>query len=285
VLDLYGPDFLKLYICLLVVFATLHVVAALWRRLQDHSTDLGGVPELDLADLAYLCGGPRRVVGLSLLNLLKSGRLRLDVRGRVEKADIQAGDSPLERGLLHEAKLRRRLPSLGGGRLLRETGRQRQELVKLGLIHPASRIRQERWVLRAIGLALALLGVAKVMVGLSRDRPVGLLVLLLVGFAIAACVSWAKARHQPVLTRLGADTVKQYRLGRSAPHGHKAQKNSSLAKEFAVLGATALVGTAWAQLPPFEIRSASSSSGGDGGRSCSGGSSCGGSSCGGCGSS
>jgi hypothetical protein len=51
-------------------------------------TDPGASPDLDVYDLAFLAGGPTRVVDTAVVALVRSGRLRLHSPGHLATADL-----------------------------------------------------------------------------------------------------------------------------------------------------------------------------------------------------
>lgn len=151
-----------------------------------------------------------------------------------------------------------------------------EELTGAGLLLPAlERQRLDRLPL-ATAAALGLFGLIKVLVGLSRDRPVGLLIcsLALLGFATALVVrykAWATGQGAAVLRSI------EHRLARQRG---RADSADLVIMAVAVLGISSLhsigLGQLAASLAPVM------NSTGDSGSGCSS-SGCGGSGCGGCG--
>jgi len=146
------------------------------------------------------------------------------------------------------------------------------------LLPPAVRRRLDSIPLFTI-LGLWVFGLVKVLVGLSRDRPVGYLLLSLALLAVGGwfCwqqgAAWATGRGEALL-QATADELQQPGRSLSAP---------TVALHVALFGvsqlnALGLGNIAVLLVPPIEM-----SAGGDGGSGSSSSSGCGSSGCGGCG--
>lgn len=276
-LDWEGGDFLRLYLAL----APIAIVAAVLLRRQLRDTGAArGRPQGPL-ELAYLAGGPQRCVDAGVAQLLAEGKASWDESGR--RLHLQAaahGEAPpldwiaqciaadgspakvLERGVSRLQELRRALVAKG-----------------LWLDDGAA------WNVRLLSTlpvqALWLLGLAKIGVGLARERPVAFLVILSI---VLGAILAGMLLTKPTRTRAGDAALAEARL----QHGRltRAPRAGEVGIAVALLGTVALAGTAWAgyhdvRTPPSG-GDASSSSGDSGGSSDSGGDS-GGGGCGGCG--
>ena len=124
-------------------------------------------------------------------------------------------------------------------------------------------------------LALIAFGAIKLMVGLSRDRPVGFLVVLLIATAILAVIRW---RAIDRCTRAGRAALARVR--QEAERIKAAPTRQEMATAVALFGTAVLAGSAFAPLHTLRAGS-SAGSGGCGGGGGDGG---GGGGCGGCGS-
>ncbi len=150
------------------------------------------------------------------------------------------------------------------------------ELLAAGLLLPAPERRRLNKLPLATAAALGLFGVIKLLVGLSRDRPVSFLVVSLVVLAFVTGLvmhlsAWATGRGAAVLHGLEE---------RLAHQRGRADNSNVVIMAVAVLGVSSLHSLGLGQLaasltPPS---GSDSSSGGDGGSGCGGGG------CGGCGS-
>jgi uncharacterized membrane protein YgcG len=149
------------------------------------------------------------------------------------------------------------------------------------------------WVTLAPVAATIVLGLAKIAVGISRDKPVGFLVL---GCVALAVISLLALGRKPRRTRQGDAAVhgawKRFReSGQQAEWANRrrtepaAQPAALMPLAVALLGIGALGGTTHAFLhsPVENLRTGSGSAGGGCGSSGDGGGGCGGGGCGGCG--
>jgi uncharacterized membrane protein YgcG len=132
-------------------------------------------------------------------------------------------------------------------------------------------------------LMLILLGVAKVMVGLSRDKPVGLLVVLLIVTTVMMLVN---VFTRPKCSRAAQTWLRNYQRQQQRLRTAPTQAEWHLA--VAAFGFSALTGTVLADYaglrqPVSGSDSGSSSSSSDSSSSDSGGGDSGGGGCGGCG--
>jgi uncharacterized protein (TIGR04222 family) len=212
VLDLTGPEFLRLYVTLLVASAAVALLlrAALRFPFDEPPRGLG----LDPLDVAYLTRGPDAVVDALLAGLLQREVLvcHPERRKLYTQKPLDADAHPLERAAYEAvgrgqnglAELRRALaPALGGiaGRLQR-----------FGLILRGPTAALPGGLPPALLFAVGALGLAKIAVGISRGRPVGfLLVLTVIAFAagvlLAAKAPLRTGRGQRLLDRIRRDNA------------------------------------------------------------------------------
>lgn len=293
--DLPGPQFLALFICggfvsLLVARLVRYLVADPPRP----SADVLG--QLHADQLAYLVGGLERAVETAIAALHHRGALVI-ADGAVKAIDrepqlsadgvyrgiVDHGDlSSLERFVLDDV--------VGGGEThigaILERAKAiepslRDPLVANGLLVADAKALQLKAILPAV--VWCLFGVIKVLVGISRDKPVGFLVVLVIAlFVIAQFVSKA-----PWRTKLGDELVtlskaRYAALEMTATTAPQQLSGGDMSFAYAMFGA-AMLGPALATLMPSYQRAllAATSDGGGGGSSC--GSSCGGGCGGGCG--
>ena len=288
-LDWHGPAFLAL-------FATLYgaaVVAACGLRRALSGPQDGPPAEewrLHPNDQAYLNGGPTLALATALAHLTAQSAVEVDrTSGRIRVASpAQRADHPLDRAIL------RATDSPTGSKYEGVASHARPVLAEMeGLLR-----RQGLWT-RADHLAPAillpfalasmplLLGIAKILVGLGRERPVGFLILgCVLGFMVNLLFLSPPRRSRYGNAVLG-------RLREARPNAQYAAYRSGLtpaelASGMALYGLGALDGGDYAYLRPAIVPQASAS-GVDGGSGC-GSSSCGGGGggcgggCGGCGS-
>jgi uncharacterized protein (TIGR04222 family) len=295
-LDLPGPQFLVFYIALMIAAA----IAARWikRALVSPPWSSAQHINVDAYEAAYLRGGANEAVdtGIAVLvqkQLLKVSKTTLTIK---TAAPLPAGAHWFERAI-HQAV------SSPSGCTINET--RRSPLIAAHTAQLADRLRQwelipsdSRWLkarlLSAlVMLAVVVVGAMKVNVGLSRHRPVGFLVVLVI---IAGFITLSIFKNRPARTRLGDQALKQLQdesaalqmAARTQPD-RLAGPDVALAIGLFGVSALAFVDNDWtdmrAALRPFSSTSSGSSSSGCG-SSCSSsscGSSCGGGCGGGCG--
>ncbi|HEY9908433.1 MAG TPA: TIGR04222 domain-containing membrane protein, partial [Thermosynechococcaceae cyanobacterium] len=282
-LNFTGPEFLTFYIVLIVVGLPL----AFWLRNYLRQPD--GDPrrpflKLNDYETAYLAGGAGRVVDTAIASLvqqrsvkvLPSGILSLEQsvnpsRSFVEKsvaAEIE-GDQPLWQ-IQQTAE--------------KKTGSIRDRLVQLGLVLTQAQAQKARLYPILLLLTLLGLGVAKIAVGLSREKPVSFLIFLC--FVVTV---WGLGLFKalPQRTRYGDRVLADLRD--RFQRSNISSDDPQLPLLFALFGPEILVGSPFTDLesvfPVYSSRGGSDSGGGGiGGGGDSGGSSgCGGGGCGGCG--
>jgi len=313
-LDLDGPTFLRLFVPLLIGAALLSLLLRLPFTLP-WSAAPSEARELSPYEIAYVQGGPSGVLAGALARLVQGGHLTINPRSRyfyparrledddahpVERAVLRAagthageGADPLDRALPTGAK------HGAAPERIRETTERAVERVarrprEFGLVlSPAA-----SWVAALVALlppaAVLLLGVAKVVVGLSRGRPVLFLVALC---AVAVVVIVVAVRWRPGVTVRGRRLLAELRrenaaLETTARRAPERLVGSDLTLAVGLFGLGVLRPGALSGLPGAltagKAATASGASSADGGwfssswgSSCSSGSSCGSSGCGG----
>ncbi len=276
-LEWQGRDFLKLYALLMPASI---ILALIWRRLlRDNGAATVGAG-LSATELAYLVGGPTRGFDVTIASLLQREAISFDEATQRFHVSGSAG------GLSQtEAALRNLIAADGrpdqvlklGSRLFSDA---RQKLVRSGQLlddHAAHRAAYLPALLPALVL---LFGLAKIAIGIQRDRPIGFLAVLGVIMLIVTLVILFK---RPERSRAGDRSVAEQR--RQHARAARAPTKSELPLAVALIGTAALTGTAWAgyhQLRAPPASSTDGSSGSDSTSSDSGGGDSGGG-CGGCG--
>jgi uncharacterized protein (TIGR04222 family) len=292
-LDLPGLQFLLLYIFLIVVAAML---ARAMKRLlvSPRWSDMRHI-NLDPYEAAYLRGSARGAIDAALAMLAQKQLLKVSktTRDITTTGPLPAGAHWFEKAVHHSLSSRsgRAINDIrSSSMLMPHTERLAAQLKERGLIPADDRWRTARTLSALVMVAVLLLGVAKIFVGISRNRPVGFLVFLCI---IAGIITLAVYNSRPARTRLGDQALEQLRgesaalqmAARTQPH---LMASGDVALAIGLFGVEALAFTndSWTDLrtalqPPVATGSSSSSSG-CGSSSC--GSSCGGGGgCGGCG--
>ncbi len=268
-LDWNGPAFLILYGGLFLAALILAVIIAARARPEGRG---GAVTDED--GLAFLAGAGPRMVEAAVARLLAAGALVVQDGKRFLRGGGPGGHGPLDRALLAAA-----MPADWSGfekAAKPHIGAAERRLIAGGLF-------LDRGEARRIGLLAALplmalfgLGAAKLMVGLSRGKPVGFLIAFLIVTLIVILVRIfaVDRRTRRGTLALAEARVRHERLRRAPTTGETGTA-------VALFGTVVLAGSAFAALHQMRLdNSASPTGGGDGGGDGGG---CGGGGCGGCG--
>jgi len=290
--NLKGPEFLAVYLLLLVTGLILAWwLAQRWRTPWDD----GGPASADLEpyEVAFLAGGAPRAAWAMLANLLQRGVILENTfkSGFTVQPDVNLPDH-LERRAYDVVAASP--PEQVRERLKDVVDVFEERLQALGLLmSEEAQSAYRRCVWAVMGVVL-LIGGIKVCVGLSRERPVFFLVMLLIGTLVLA----ANVAKAPLRTLRGDKVLKHFER-RNAALRTSAMAAGSLAVSplsgDSIVYAVGLFGVSAAALDPTltalgvytGARPAPVSADSSGGSSCSsggcGGGGCGGG-CGGCGS-
>lgn len=302
VFDWDGPVFLAFYaVCL--------IIALFWSsRLHGREMkrfDVPGEPVLnDPYEVAYLSGGASRVAQLAVVRLIAAGKVRWEKKIFGDRL-ILAGDSSQSGLKTAEKAILDAIRSRGDkGLKAAEAGLQvgpavqalEIRLAKLGLRPTASEKSaaaiSKTWPI----FLLLILGAIKLMVGLSRDKPVAFLVVALF---ITLILGFVMARTGGYLTPAGMNLLGKLRLQhqdrRSMRVSSPAEDVAGVSLGVALFGASSLSAVAGMEHLHKDLAKQVGPGGGDGGgggcgaggtsgcgtSGCSSG--CGGGGCGGCG--
>lgn len=286
-----GPTFLGLYAVLAVAVG----IGAFVARQVVSRRGPRDVPDVDLAatpiDAAYLNRGATLAVLAACGALKAAGALSIEPGRLVVARPVDLPpDLPRLSWYVHQAAARPvRLDRLADNPPIAAELREISDrLTRSGLLAAASALRAQR----AIGLllvAVLAVGVVRLAAGTANGRPVGNLVLLLIGTAIAAIAYQATVKR---VTPAGQRALERVRRRNHALSPGMKPSWSSYGPNAAALSVGAFgVAALWAADPgfagglglsqPSTGGSSGSSDSGSSSSSCSGGSSCGGG--GGCG--
>ncbi|KFU77494.1 TIGR04222 domain-containing protein [Amycolatopsis lurida] len=303
-----GPAFLAIYGALLVfplVVGLLWTIAAKLGAKIPRATV--SEPEPTVYELAYLAGGPDRVVDTAIAALVDRGTLRVSSSKQLQLTGPLPAD-PIEKAVAKGARPGYNSTTRGIRDRLRMSGPMQalaKGLEERGLV-VADRSPRIRQVVFFLYLAVLVLGVVRLIAGISGDRPVGFLIPLLIAAVFATLIARAvkNKRSGPRPTSEGGRILHRAR----SVHGRERKRGIPNGPGYAGAAGGALLGGAAAAVafgglayyPDEELSAAlipppvpggfggGSSGGGStcstgGGSSCSsgGGSSCGGGGCGG----
>ncbi|MBF9141138.1 TIGR04222 domain-containing membrane protein [Hymenobacter properus] len=289
-LNWYGPEFLTLFWGLALLLVP--VVWWLRRAGRGPETDYAGAP-LGTYELVRLSGRGQLVAENAIAALVSTGHAELMSGRQIRRTDAAPPAEPYERTVWD---LIRPDGSTELDALLKQAANPNVAALQAldaaleakGLLLPPARRKQLNRIPLLAALGLSLFGLAKIGVGLHRDRPVGLLCASLLVLAVlawsyrTAAEAWATGCGTRLLQRfipeVRADQVAQRRSG-GPVSGHL------VAVSVAFFGVAELrrwgMGAVAASLaPPPSSDSGDSGGSGCGSSGCEGG--CGG--CGGCGS-
>jgi len=284
-LDLPGPAFLGFYVVLLLA------VLALGAWLRWFLRQPGDEPSLETRDLspyhiAYLGGGEDQAVDAAVAKLVHASTLTLDPGSRELKPSgkgLPADAAPLERAVYAAAESRDTVEIAAvRSSASRHLVPVRQRLQDLGLLVAGDLAGTARWLPCGLVLLVPLLGVVKIFVGLSRHRPIAILLVLVIGSVILALAGFARSVHRSRRGDRALAELKEVNAALGVQAGRRVEQlaDNDLVLALALFGVGILTGGPLASLrTALKPPSAGDGGGGDGG-GCGGGG-CGGG-CGGC---
>ena len=192
---LSGPEFLQLY-WIGLALAVLVAIVVRVRVRAGHSTQ--PVRSLDMDELAYLAGGPRRVVETAIARLLTAGELRTSRRGTVQVTSTTKSLNQVDRAVITDCQrytnrtVNLMIPAVAADGVVTAIG---QRLQDMGLVvDPAvakSALRKGSialWVLLVIGFA-------RWINGLAIGASIGWLTLQLVLAGVLIVLLTRRGKH------------------------------------------------------------------------------------------
>lgn len=294
-LELRGPEFLLFYVVALMVAAAM-ALALRERSRGPADDDPRGAGRLSTEDAAYLAGGLPQVLQLGLAELIKREHVELDATtSRLRALKPLTREASEAMRTLHriiDASGSMALKDLEAGAAAAWAGRY-DRLVREGLMLSHAESLRARLLGLAPAALLLLVGATKINIGISRDRPVGyLLVLCCVTVVLMAGYFAAPLKRSRRGDRhLEALRARNVALRETAHQDPDRLGYADFSMAVALYGVDGLGGSQMSRLQqalhPAASRSGGSGDAGTGcssggGGSCGGG--CGGGGCGGCGS-
>jgi uncharacterized protein (TIGR04222 family) len=282
-LDLRGPEFLALYVVLLLAAVA---VAAGLRRCLCWPSDEPTSEELDLSsqEIAFLNGGEELAVNAAIARLAHEGALAVDFEDRTLTASgerLRFDASELEREIYSAVKGEAGIPIAALRPMVSsQIAPIRQHLFDLGLLVGDYRAWAARVLPSILILTVGLFGMVKIVIGLSRGRPVELLVAL----SVLSLLVSSMFRTRVHRSRRGDRALAQLQLENAPLKNQVGSRWNELAGADLALGVSLYGMSLLAYSPLAKLQTAwtfpaSSSVASRGG--CGGG--CGGGGCGGCG--
>ncbi|GCA74510.1 hypothetical protein MiTe_01335 [Microcystis aeruginosa NIES-2520] len=263
-----GPEFLTFYISLVVM----GIALAAWLRfsLCLVSTNTKQQPDLNTYEIAFLAGGNHRLIMAAITSLVKQGYVEVlkekSPFGRTQSKPVVTGKidaiaDPVEKAVAQDI-----LATDGAIEQVfrKSTGMKdsiRARLEQLGLFLSDAQAFKAQIYPSLIVVILLGIGLCKMAVGISRDKPVGLLLICIFGLLVLGARFFVK----PQRSRYGEIIFKDLR-NRLQPLKTANSSDSELVLAVAFFGATVLMAdTALADLYQMLTPTAVASSGSDGG--------------------
>lgn len=288
--DLPGPKFLLFY---LVTLAIAILIATLLRRWLISSGEDFSVRRVtvDPYEAAYLRGGAQQAINTAIAMLVQIKALKISKTTLSFSSSHVAATHPVEQAILKtiSSKAGQDISKVRTSLSLKdEINRMAERLKMLGLVLSDERWRKVRKAPALVILIVFLFGIVKILIGVSRDRPISFLFVLCMLTGIIALWFYSK---RPDVTPLGKTVLKQLKeenaalemTARTQPQ-RLAGGDVALALGLFGISGLAFADDSWADLRRALQPPSSSSSSGSSCSSSSCGSSCGGGGCGGCGS-
>ena len=301
-LNLPGPAFLAFY---LILLASAAIIAILVRRWLVAGGDDRPPPrmQLDAYEAAFLSGGEDAVVDTAIAMLVQRQALKASSASRslTTCGPLPRDAHPAEQAVYSAVTSQYKPVQDVRAAAKRSVAHIADRLKMMGLILSDARWQMVRIIPALILVAVLVVAIAKIYIGMSRNRPVTFLELLA---AVTGLIAWMFFKSRPRVTPLGEQALEQLKIDNVALHTTARSRPQLLAPgdmAFAIglFGVASLpfADATWTELrqalsPPPVVGSGSSSgsSSSCGSSSCSSsscssscGSSCGGGGCGGCG--
>lgn len=279
--DLNGPDFLVFY----AAVATLAIIACVrlrsWFRSSNQPAEAQRA-KLDEYEVAYLHGGPTLAVNAAIISLTERGLVEAERRTTrlIRRGQPTGKLHELEAAVLHAV-------CEGGTRVATVRSeswwaaeRIRDKLVDMGYMLDEQRAKGAQIAIGMLGFVPVVLGVIKMIIGMSRGRPIEYLIFVTIAMGTVAIAIAARPMRR---TRSGDDRLRELQARHKALRPKSGDPSGAVVTAVALFGMAALAGTAYADMhrtltPPGGN---GSGAGCGGGTSCGGGDSGDGSSCGG----
>ncbi|TRU26332.1 MAG: TIGR04222 domain-containing membrane protein [Microcystis aeruginosa Ma_MB_S_20031200_S102] len=274
-----GPEFLTFYISL----GVMGIALAAWLRfsLCLVSANTKQQPDLNTYEIAFLAGGNHRLIMAAITSLVKQGYVEVLKEGKlVVTGKIDAIADPVEKAVAQDI-----LATDGAIKQVFQKSQGmkdsiRSRLKQLGLFLSDTQALKAQIYPSLIVVILLGIGLCKMAVGISRDKPVGLLLICIFGLLVLGARFFVKPQRSPYGEIIFKDLTNRLQPLKTANNS-----DSELVLAVGLFGATVLMAdTALADLYQMLTPTAAASSGGDGGSGGSDGDSDGGDSvgCGGC---
>ena len=266
-LDWPGDSFLTLYVALAGI--TLGLLW-LWSNRLGPDRPAADASGLSVLHFAYLAGGAARAMDTALVGLLEAGAAIPEPGRGVILVDRFTPVPEVFQPFRHVSLGETRRPAFRT-EFSPRSARLRDELARRGLVPSDGEIARFRIRAAAILAVVVAFGLGKLALGLSRERPVGYLTVLLLVTIVLGIVLLAR---QPSRNRAGDALLSRVRHDQA--RALRAPLSEEIPLAFAFGGTAALAGRPYRVVLSQGGDSSSDSSSGDSGGGGDGGGGCGG---------
>jgi uncharacterized protein (TIGR04222 family) len=177
----HGPEFLVLYFTLLIIAVVAAVLLRLRLRGPGDALRAEQIPpDLHPLEVAYLVGGSKAVTDSAIAMLVQRGSLAVQGNKLVASSLAPQDVTPLEDAVYRAVAKKKTVAKVGPVRKsVKDLTRSAiSRLQQLGLVPTDEQAASARKIPALLLVALLALGVAKIAVGIDRNRPVEVLVFL-----------------------------------------------------------------------------------------------------------
>lgn len=277
-LNFTGSEFLSFYFLLSVVAIFLAYYLRDSLRLPDGNPVEQPV-SLDIYETAYLAEGKNHVVDTAITRLVQIGHVTIEPVERILtlKKPIKELPHPIERAVANAIASDGRIDSVRSV-VIQGIVVIRDRLCQLNLLVSPSQSSKAQTYPAVLIASLVGLGITKILVGISRGKPVGFLLMMCIVMSVIGLCFWLLPLHR---SRYG-DQVLHDIISRVRPTV-VSHTDPDLPLAFALLGLATLPNDMFADLKKVFTPVSSGGDGGGGGCGGGGGSGGGGGGCGGCG--
>jgi uncharacterized protein (TIGR04222 family) len=245
---------------------------------------------LDVYETAYLADGKVRAVDVAIAKLVQRGNLEPLSETRTLKlgSAVWNDSHPLEQAVMQAVRRNGKIEEVRRS-AASATAPIGKHLQNLGLLVNETQAKLIQRLPALAIFAVLLLGISKIIVGVSRNKPVGLLIMLCLVTGVIGCFFLFTKPHR---SRYGDRVLNNLRVRHTALKKtatlDSTDATSQLTLAVALFGIVVLADSALAELQRVLVPPPSSSGSSDGSSGCSGdgdggGGGCGGGGCGGCG--
>jgi uncharacterized protein (TIGR04222 family) len=177
-LNFPGSQFLNFYLFVLTV-AVFLAYCVRWYLRKPGENDSGKSIHLDIYETAYLAEGTKYILEVAIAHLVQKDYLKpVGVTRELELTNPLPNEShPLEKAVIEAVKEDRKIDRIRSSVYV-DPEPFREKLTALGMLIDPNKI----WIIQLssafIMFMVLLLGAAKILIGISREKPVGFLIVL-----------------------------------------------------------------------------------------------------------